>query len=221
MANEEKILSERESLALITNMINKAKNSYHDKGIGPILWGCVIIICSLVSFFQLQYNFELPVDIWLLTLVALVPQIYFSIKDKKKRTSKSYNDTAMDYVWFCFGLCIFLLVHINHALVDVLNIVFTDYRNLGGKAPSFNYFNYSSAMMLLLYGIPTVITGGIKKFKPMLYGGILCWICCVISVYTELNIDMLLTALAATFAWLVPGIVLWKRYKRGQACTDV
>jgi hypothetical protein len=215
---EEKTLSEKESLDLITSMINKAKNSYHDKGIGPIVWGCIITICSLVSFFQLQYHFELPVDIWWLTLIALVPQIYFSIRDKKKRTTKSYNDDAMDYVWVCFGIAIFLLVNINNNLVSVLNTVFTDYRRLGGTALDFNYFNYSSAMMLLLYGLPTIITGGIMKFKPMLFGGILCWICCAVSVYTDLKVDMLLTALSAIFAWLVPGIILWNRYKKRIAC---
>ena len=218
MAAEEKTMSEKESLELITTMINKAKNSYHEKGIGPILWGSIITICSLVTFFRLQYNFELPFDIWLLTLIALIPQLFFSIRDRKKRKTKSYNDDAMDYVWFSFGIAIFLLIHINMNLVGVLNTVFADYRNLGGKAPDFNYFNYSSAMMLLLYGIPTVVTGGIMKFKPMLYGGILCWICCVVSVYTDLKIDMLLTALAAIFAWLVPGIVLWRRYKKKIAC---
>lgn len=214
MAAEEKNMSEKESLELITSMINKAKSSYHDKGIGPICWGCIITICSLVTYFQLEYHFELPIDIWWLTLIALIPQIYFSIKDKKKRKTKNYNDDAMDYVWVCFGVAIFLLVHINNNLVAVLNTVFTDYRSLGGKAPDFSYFNYSSAMMLLLYGLPTIITGGIMKFKPMLFGGILCWVCCVVSVYTDLKIDMLLTALAAIFAWLVPGIILWRRYKR-------
>ena len=96
MAAEEKTLSEKESLELITTMINKAKNSYHEKGIGPILWGSIITICSLITFFRLQYNFELPFDIWLLTLIALIPQLFFSIRDRKKRKTKSYNDDAMD-----------------------------------------------------------------------------------------------------------------------------
>ena len=32
-------MTEQESLSLISEMINKAKTSYHDSGIGPILWG--------------------------------------------------------------------------------------------------------------------------------------------------------------------------------------
>jgi hypothetical protein len=218
---EESKMTEQESLQLISQMINKAKDSYHDKGIGPVLWGSVITICSIVTFFTLQYNLKLPFDIWLLTLVAIIPQIFIASKAKKERKIKNYNDDALDYIWMCFGIAIFLLVHINSNLINILNDYFKDYRALGGKLPGFNYYSYSSAMMLLLYGIPTIITGGIMKFKPMLYGGILCWICCVISVYTNFKIDLLLTALSATCAWLIPGIILWKRYKNGKSCANV
>jgi hypothetical protein len=215
---EENKMTEQESLKLISQMINKAKNSYHDKGIGPMLWGSVITVCSLITFFRVQYNLKLPFDIWLLTLAAIIPQIIIVAKERKERKVKNYNDDAMDYVWTCFGVSIFLLLHINTNLMGALNTVFDDYRKLGGKLPDFNFFSYSSSMMLLLYGMPTVITGGIMKFKPMLYGGILCWICCIITVYTNIKVDLLLTALSATCAWLIPGIILWKRYKKGIAC---
>ena len=56
MAEQEKVLTEKESLELISQMINKAKNSYHDSGIGPILWGSVIALCSLVTFFQIRFG---------------------------------------------------------------------------------------------------------------------------------------------------------------------
>jgi hypothetical protein len=217
----EQTFTEKESLKLINEMIGKAKNSYHDKGIGPILWGSIITICSLVTFFRIQYNFKLPFDIWLLTLVAIVPQIIISVKEKKERKVKSYNDDAMDYIWLCFGLAIFLLIHINANLSDALNKVFQDYRALGGNLHEFNFSSYSTSMFLLLYGMPTIISGGIMKFKPMLFGGILCWVCCVITVYTNLKIDLLLTALSAACAWLIPGLILWKRYRKGKTCANV
>ena len=51
---QEKKLTEQESLHLITMMINKAKESYHDTGIGAIMWGAVIALCSLVRY--LRFN---------------------------------------------------------------------------------------------------------------------------------------------------------------------
>jgi len=217
----EQTFNEKESLKLINEMIGKAKNSCHDKGIGPILWGSVITICSLVTFFRIQYNFKLPFDIWLLTLLAVIPQIILSVKEKRERKVKNYNDDAMDYVWMCFGIAIFLLIHINTHLIDALNEVFIDQKTVGGKLHDFNFSSYSTSMFLLLYGMPTIISGGIMKFRPMLFGGILCWVCCVITVYTNIKIDLLLTALSAIGAWLIPGIILWLRYKKGKTYANV
>ena len=45
---EEKILTEKESLDLITSMINKAKCEYAETGISTLMWGMVVIFCSLI-----------------------------------------------------------------------------------------------------------------------------------------------------------------------------
>lgn len=214
---EEAPLNEQESLRLIHTMINKAKGSYHDTGIGPILWGTVITLCSLVTYTQIKYGFELPFDVWMLTLVAIIPQVFISIKESKLRKALNYEDIALSYIWTCFGISIFLLIHININIYNNLNPVIEEYKKLKGLAQSpFMYSSYSTSIFLLLYGIPSVITGGITRLKPMLYGGIFCWICCIISVYTTVDIDLLLTALSAIAAWLIPGIILYRKHKAGR-----
>lgn len=212
MAEEENKLTEQESLLLIQQMINKAKNSYHDTGIGPILWGSVISFCSLVTFFQIKYQFSLPFDIWLLTLIAIVPQVFIAIKEGRTSKVKGYNDTVMDMVWISFGIAIFLLIFINANIVKALNPVFQTYIDIKGTKPEFNYSSFSTSFFLLLYGIPTIITGTCRNMRPMLYGGIICWICCIISVYTKIEWDMLLTATAAIAAWLIPGIIIRNKF---------
>lgn len=72
----EKQMSEKESLELITRMINKAKESCHDTGITAIMWGIVIVVCSLVRYTELKTGFRLPFDIFILTFIAVIPQIY-------------------------------------------------------------------------------------------------------------------------------------------------
>jgi hypothetical protein len=214
---EEQQLSEQESLRLISQMINKAKNSFHDTGIGPVLWGSVIAFCSLVTYARLHFGFKLPFDIWLLTLAAILPQIIISYREKKMRRAKTYNDDAIDYIWLCFGISIFLVSHINAVFINKLVEIYKAYEAATGKWPDFGLSSYSSSLMLLLYGFPTVITGAIMKFKPMLWGGIACWLCCIISVYTPMKTDMLLTAFAAVVMWLIPGIILWGKYKKRKA----
>jgi hypothetical protein len=209
---EENKMTEQESLQLISQMINKAKNSYLDSGIGPILWGTVISVCSLVTFFQIKYGFDLPFDIWLLTLIAIVPQIFIAVKQSRLRKVKGYDHKIIDYVWLCFGISIFLLIFINANVIRQLNPVFQTYIDIKGTKPPFNYTSFIASFFLMLYGIPTIITGACNNMRPMFYGGIACWICCIISVYTKIEWDMLLTAIAATSAWLIPGIIIRNKF---------
>lgn len=200
----------QESLELIENMIRKAKASYHDSGVGPILWGIVVTVCALVSWFEREYNYQLPFDIWLLTFIAIIPQIVITQKEKKQRMAVRYEDRAMSYIWMTFGFSIFLLILI-------INFVF---HNLGEKSPDGVkvFGEIVASFYLLIYGIPTILTGGIMRYKYMLWGGIICWVLIIPSLFTPAKTDMLLIALAAVSAWLIPGIILRMRHLKKQSC---
>ncbi len=224
MEQQEKQLTEKESLALIATMINKAKDSYHDTGIGAMMWGGLIAICSLVKLAEIHFGYELPFDIYLLTIIAVIPQIFITIREKKERKVKSYDDAYMDYIWLGFGVCIFLLIFIINNVFGVWQPVAEEYRQLTGHRPSFRFNEFISPLFLLLYGLPTFITGAACKFKPMLWGGIFCWACCIITIYTSIKADLLLTAASAIMAWLIPGILMekeYRQYKREQATLHV
>src|SRR5258705_12065111 len=110
MDQAEKQLTEKESLDLIAMMINKAKNAYYDTGVSAIMWGALIAVCALEKLAELQFGYRLPFDIYLLTLVAIIPQVFISIKEKKERTVTSYDDVYMDYIWTALGACIFMMM---------------------------------------------------------------------------------------------------------------
>ncbi len=219
MGLTEKQLSEKESLDLITSMINKAKDSYHDTGVSAILWGTVVAICALLKLSEIQFNYKLPFDPNILTLLAIIPQIFISIKEKKNRRVKSYDDAYMDYIWLAFGICIFLMIFIVNTVFAELSPVLNDYREISKGRPEWIDFKFSEFVMsffLLLYGIPTFITGAACRFKPMLWGGLLCWACCIITLFTTIKIDLLLTAISAIFAWLIPGIIMEAEYRKAK-----
>ncbi|HSC54865.1 MAG TPA: hypothetical protein VLC98_14630 [Phnomibacter sp.] len=211
--NDKYSMSEQESLQLISSMIDKAKNSYHDRGTASILWGTVISICSLVTWAQIYFDHWLGFDIWMLTIAAIIPTVWLSIREKKLRKAKSYDQTAMDAVWMCFGMAIFLTVHASLAAGAAFASLKDTIEHAGMSRPAISFNEYSSSYMLTLYGIPTLVTAAIKNFKPMYIGGIICWLSAIISIYTPVDIDMLLMALSAITAWLIPGIILRSRSK--------
>jgi hypothetical protein len=220
MTQPEKQLTEKESLALITRMINKAKDSCHDTGLSSIMWGTLIAVCALVKLSEIHFGYQLPFDIYLLTIVAVIPQVFISIKEKKKRKVKTYDDAFMGYLWIGFGICIFLMIFITNVFFNALE----GYKNTEGHSAVIMMYEYISPLFLLLYGMPTFVTGSSMKFKPMILGGILCWVCCIITIFTTVKIDLMLTAFSAVFAWLIPGIIMEKDYrkaKRGLAEANV
>ena len=183
-------LSHKESLALIEEMIHKARNAYHESGTSALLWGGVIMFCSAVSFGNTWWKVGGLNNVWWLTLVAVVPQIVISIREAKAQKFKSHTDDAMSGIWISFGVGIFLLSYYANAY------------NVDG-AP----FLY-----LMLYGIPTFATGFTHRFTAMIIGGIICWLSAIASIYTPDRIDLILFFVSAFFAWFLPGLLLRSAY---------
>lgn len=207
--------NEKESLSLITMMINKANDAYHDTGISAIMWGTVIAVCSIIRWAQFQFSFELPFDIMWLTVAAVIPQVWIAMRERKTQKVKTYDGIYMQYIWMGFGIGICLLILIVNVAYSAWAPAATAYRDLKGTSAT-HFGEFIAPLFLLLYGMPTFITGAACKFKPMLIGGIICWICCVITVFSDVKADLLLTAFSAIFAWLIPGIFLERDYRKAK-----
>src|SRR5215210_3392878 len=104
---EEGKLSEKESLELITSMIQKAKGSYHASGTSILLWGSVIMFTSFVTYLQEAFNFNIGFNVWFLVIAAIVPQVFISIKGRKNRQFKSHTDIAINAIWLTYAITIF------------------------------------------------------------------------------------------------------------------
>lgn len=155
-------------------------------------------------------------EIYILTIVAIIPQVLLSIREVKKRKVKTYDDTYLDYIWFAFGIGIFLMIFITNGIFNVYEPAAAEVAKLTGNRPAFRFQEFVAPLFLLLYGMPTFITGAACKFKPMFWGGLFCWACCIITIYTSIKIDHALTAASAIFAWLIPGIIMEKDYRHAK-----
>lgn len=214
MKEAEKPMTEQESLSLITQMISRAKDVNHSTGLTSIMWGLVIMTCSLVRLAEIHYGFRLPFDIYLLTVLAIAPTIYFTIREKKQSRVTGYKDSFIDYTWLAFGISIFLLSFIMNVLFAELRLLNEPVRLTSGKELVYMFYEYMASFFLLLYGLPTFITGASMKFRPMIIGGIICWVSCLLALYTPVKADLLLTAVSALIAWFIPGIILEKAYRK-------
>lgn len=219
--NKETPMTEKESLDLITNMIQKAKSSYHDTGIGSLLWGTVVTVASVVTYFQRTYDFSFGFDIWLIVLAAIIPQVFISVQEKKSNKVKQYEDDALNAVWLVFGITIFGLNIYQMIVPGVTN----EFIKQEGWQLTKHYLNSSKAdesispftpsiysLFILIYAFPTLVTGIVKKFKPMLYGAVITYGLFIGSCFTITEYDFLLGGVAALICWFIPGVILRRKY---------
>ena len=186
----EEQLTEQKSLEIITQMISKAKDDYRETGVGALLWGILVSFCSLITFGNFYWKITAFYYIWFLTLFALIPQIIISLRAAKRKKYKTYSDDAMAAIWISFGVALFL-VAIYSSKYELPN---------------------AGALFMIVYGIPTFATGYIHQFKPMIIGGIVFWVCAAICFYVQFPYIMLFTAAASIVAWVIPGLILRRRY---------
>jgi hypothetical protein len=186
----EKELSGQESLALIAKMINKAKRDYLDSGLSSLLWGTIIPVCSLVAYANYWLKWPALEYVWFLTVAAVIPQVLIAIREGKARKLRHYDEDLMSGIWIAFGITMF-----------VIGYVFSRFQSDG-----------IPALYLAVYGIPTFAIGYARRFRPMLYGGIACWVLAICSLYCGYPNTLLCVALGALLAWFIPGLILRNRY---------
>lgn len=218
MDEQEKKLTEKESLELITEMIGKAKHHFHESGTSAILWGSIVGIAGLINAAELFWNFYIGFDIWLLIIIALVVQVFIIIRESRTRQVITHTEEVLNTIWMIYGFSIFALVFYLNIVPGVTDTQLAKegislVQSKSGGTATFHYFIPSlSSLFLLLYAIPTLATGVAHKFKPMTYAAILCYVFFVISCFTPNDYDMLLTGLAGIFNWLIPGLILRRRF---------
>jgi hypothetical protein len=195
---KESSLTSEESLEVIQSMILKAKNQFSENGKLYLLWGWVILFCSL-GYFILDniLHYEKPQLIWMATWIAVIYMFIYLRREGRRRIVKTYTDDLLGYVWMAF----IILMLLGSFLV--------------ARIPQFYLYNYQ--FVLLFYGVPTFLSGTILKFRPLIYGGIFCWVLAVLSTFVNFHYHPLMVALSVISAWIIPGYILKMKFKQANS----
>jgi uncharacterized membrane protein len=117
----------------------------------------------------------------------------YLVRTKKKEVVKTYSEQIVGYIWICFGITMFVMVVI-----------------LGQTRGWQNLY----ALFLMLYAIPTFLSGVVMQFNPLKIGGIICWLLAIISTFILPEYGLLLLGAAMVSAWIVPGYLMRKKYNQ-------
>jgi len=189
--------SPQQSLQLIESMINRAKDKFAEDGFMYIIWGWLVFGCSLLQFVLLHiFHYAQHYIVWLATIPLFI-YLYFHIRKKRKtQTVITYTGYIIGFVWLTFVVVMVLLGF------------------LIGFLTTGEYYTHIIHILLAVYGMPVFLTGLIIRFKPLIYGGIACWVLCIISTFIKIyDYQFLLIPIAMLLAWVIPGYLLRAKYK--------
>lgn len=193
MNPEEVSMTEAESMQLISSMINKAKNRFGETGFLYLLWGWVVLICCVIQFIAVYFfKSENAYYVWFITWIVVVYQVFFLRKKRKSRKVKTYTDDINKFVWIVFFICEMLLIFIL--------ILFKSYDAI-------------DPAILVMYGMPTFLSGIILKFRPLLIGAIFCWLFAGVSPFIDPGFQLLLIGGSVIAGWIIPGYLLKQKFK--------
>ena len=178
-------LTEHESLRIIQEMITAAKNDVKADAFIFLLWGYLVLIASITQFILLTLNVDHNGTPWLLMpLGGLITIIYVIRKNKKIRT-KTHVSEFLKFIWIAFGVALGILMFCT--TIPVLQMM---------------------PLIMMLYGVGLFLSGGALKFKPLIAGGIFCWICAIAGFEIQSIYQLLILALAVLGGYVIPGHLL-------------
>ncbi len=197
---EEEVFNPQQSFELIESMINRAKDKFAEDGFAYLLWGWVVFACSIAQFVLLHYyQYQYHYMVWMVSWLVLIYQVVYLRKRNSAARVKTYTGYIIGYIWVTFCVLIFLLGF------------------LVGRLTTGEYYSHINPIILALYGMPIFLTGVILRFRPLIIGGIGCWVLCIATTFIRIyDYQFLMIPAAMLIAWIIPGYLLRARYKAQQ-----
>lgn len=183
-----KELTEKESLALISSMIQNTKTNVRAQGHLYILWGVLVPLTALAHYYFVQYPMSFPPGmVWMFTMpiTGIIHGILVSRLTKSSRTI-TFLDEAMKYIWSAFILGIVVVIILMFAVGP----------------------QNAQPVFLILYGIGTFASGGILSIRSLTVGGIVCFVLAALSGFVTADQQLLLLAAGTVCGFLIPGLLI-------------
>jgi hypothetical protein len=185
---KENQLTQEESFRIIQNMIAAAKNDVKADAFIFLLWGWLVLIASVLQFVfakaggVLYYWQSAP---WLLMPLGGVITVIYSIRQGKKEKTRTAVTETLKYTWIAFTAALMIILFFNSmSITQVLPCIMT------------------------LYGIGLFLSGSVLQFKPLIAGGIFCWLCAILGFLFQNEFLLLILAASVLGGYIIPGYLL-------------
>jgi len=194
----EKRLTEQESLLIIQQMIDTAKQEQKDDGKGWIAWGWLLFAVSIFSYWNMHTRWVHTFFFWnwfgfivlIILLYILVRRLFFPAGERVRTYTKElFNKLNLGFFIFVF----FIIVAIN-----------------AGMPPSKGF-----AVLIALYGFWVWIFGVAFNFKPSVIAAFITWGCGFAALFVKgFDWVMVCHAAAVLCGFIIPGHMAQSAFKK-------
>jgi hypothetical protein len=175
------------SIEIIESMMLESKKSLAHNSFYFIFWGVLLLGAGVAEFFLFGTD-----NFWIIWpsvgIIGGIISFIYGIKDGKRAGMMTAGDRITAFTWGGFGFTL------------IFAIIFSLYNHL-----------LPHALVLMLAGLATFISGGISKFKPFVYGAIALEIGAILcAFYIEPPFQGLIFAASMLVGYILPGVLLKK-----------
>lgn len=180
------------SLRLIDEMLQQAKRSFSRMSFYFLLWGGLLLVATLAEYAMNRAGLPNGWLGWpiLGTLGGIISAVHGS-REGRKAGASTFTDRVFMWVWLAFTLTLVIVI------ISSVQV---------GQRPG--------PWVSILTAMPTMISGGILRFRPLIIGGVLFWVFGLLALFQWPEHGALLFALALLLGYIVPGFLL-KRQEDG------
>lgn len=193
MKSEEKEFTPIDSLQIIRSMIESTRHSLYDSSPYFLLWGWAVMIACVTQFLMLLFKNPNHSLSWAIIIpITLVVYFIMIFKQAKKEKVKTFVGEANGFLWTALGSCFIVFPFI--------------FSKIG--------WQFCLPFYILIYGVGTFVSGKLMDYKPLVYGGVICYPLAIITPYVSYNYQLLLASLAILVSYIIPGHLLRAHYKK-------
>jgi hypothetical protein len=180
--------SYEDSLKVITQMIEQAKDRVLSDGFDYMLWGAFVSCAALAQYFLMRAGVSYHWIGW--TILMPLGGVISFFRNYALRKKRAVKLAVMD-----------IYLSVLMAFLVSLCIIIFSFSALGHKD--------GLGVILVLYGLWIFISGRIFKFTPFILGAVVNWIGSILVFnFFDYNNTLLTVAAGAIFGYLLPGYLL-------------
>lgn len=184
------IPSSEEQISIIESSLKQSSSQKTGASKYYIIWGLTLSSFYFVQFINAHFKTPTTANLSDISMMFFAAGGLLSFlqsrKDNKTETIIPLNEKVYTYGWI--GASIGLAV---------LSIAYQS-----------NFLEILCISVLLIFGLVNFIIGGITNFKPLIIGGAISMLLCILITKIPIDYKFLITSIGVVFSCLIPGILM-------------